>query len=340
MLAARLVEPGRPLTIEEVPDPEPAAGEALVRVEACGVCASDLHFLHGHVPVPRLPVTLGHEVAGTIEALGPGVEGFAAGERVAVHPAAPCGDCRLCRSGRESICARMEGLGMQRDGGFAQWVAAPARSLVRVPDPVTPQQAAVATDAVATAYHAVLCRGGLRPAEAVCVIGCGGLGSHAILLARLAGAGRIVAVDRRPAALERARDFGASQTVNASEGEAGRRVRELGGADLALDFVGAPQTVAEAMRSLRRGGRAVVVGVGTEPLNLPAAAILTSGEYELRGCYGSEKRDLESVLDLAALGALDLSRSVSACFPLEQANEALASLEHKRDDPVRIVIEP
>lgn len=336
MLAARLREPGQPLALEEVPEPAPGPGEVLIEVGACGVCASDLHFVRGDVPTPRLPVTLGHEVAGTIAALGGGVSGHEVGERVAVHPAAPCGDCRQCRSGRETICARMRGLGMHRDGGFATLVTAPQRSLVRVPDAVTIEQAAVATDAVATAFHALFCRGRLGAGERVCVVGCGGLGTHAILLARLAGAAPIIAVDQRPAALKRALGFGADDAVEA----AGRPVRELGGADLVVDFVGAPQTLEAAMGSLRRGGRTVVVGVGTAALSLPPAAVLTAGEYELRGCYGSHKHDLERVLELTTDGRLDLSRSVTASFPLERANDALAALEEKRDEPVRVVITP
>lgn len=339
MLSARLVEPGKPLAIEELADPQPAAGEVLVRVEACGVCASDLHFWHGHVPTPKLPITLGHEVAGVVEAVGEGVaEEWGPGARVAVHPAAPCGDCELCRAGRESICRRMSGLGMHRDGGFAELVTAPARSLVKVPDEVPLEQAAVATDAVATAFHALCCRGGLRSGEPVAVFGCGGLGTHALLLARVMGAGRITAVDKRPAVLERAPSFGATAVVDATKSEAGREIRSQGGVDLAVDFVGSPETVGQAMQSLRRGGRCVAVGIGAKPLQLASAAVLAAGEYELRGCYGSEKRDLERVLELAALGALDLSRSVSATYPLASANDALAELEAKKSDPIRLVL--
>lgn len=341
MLCARLTEPGEPLSIEEVPDPKPAAGEVLVRVEACGVCASDLHFWHGHVRAPKIPVILGHEVAGTIEAIGDGVsDEWSKGMRVAVHPAAPCGECELCRAGRESICRDMEGLGMHRDGGYAELVAAPVRSLVKVPDDLPLEQAAVATDAVATAFHALACRGRLQAGESVAVFGCGGLGTHALLLARLMGAGKIVAVDTKPSALMRAPDFGAHDTVDATGGEAGREVRSRGGVDLALDFVGVPETVGQAMKSLKRGGRCVVVGVGMKPLQLAPSAILTSGEYELRGCYGSERRDLKRVLELAGLGVLDLSRSVSATFSLSDANKALAALESKADDPIRLVLAP
>ncbi len=341
MLSARLIEPGKPLSIEEIADPQPATGEVLIRVEACGVCASDLHFWHGHVPAPKLPVTLGHEVAGTIEAVGDGVsDEWSVGTGVAVHPAAPCGECELCRAGRESICRHMEGLGMQRDGGYAELVTAPVRSLVRVPENVPLPQAAVATDAVATAFHALVCRGGLLAGESVAVFGCGGLGTHALLLARLMGAGQIIAVDTQPAVLERAPEFGASHTVDATDGNSGREVRSLGGADLSLEFVGSPETVSQAMQSLKRGGRCVAVGVGMKPLQLAPSAILTSGEYELRGCYGSELRDLERVLELAGLGVLDLSRSISATYPLSKANEALAALENKADDPIRLVLDP
>ena len=179
MRAARLHRAGAPLVVEEVAIPELAPGEVLVRVRACGLCGTDLHLaVEGSLPVERTPITLGHEAAGEVAAVAPGVSAWREGDRVALFPAASCGACRWCRSGRESLCDAAKVYGMARDGALAEYVAVPARSLVALPAGIPFDQGAVITDGVATPFHALRARGALRAGETVGIFGCGGLGTH------------------------------------------------------------------------------------------------------------------------------------------------------------------
>lgn len=195
MRAARLIEAGKPLEIQSIPVPEPAAGELLVEVHACGICGTDLHLaVDGDIPVERTPITLGHEAAGVVVRLGEGVSDFSEGDRVALFPAAYCGECAYCKAGRQSLCEHSKVYGMARDGSLANFVTAPAHSAFHLPDKVPFDVGAVVTDAVSTPYHALVKRGKLQKGETVGVIGCGGLGSHAIQLAKLLGADHIIGI--------------------------------------------------------------------------------------------------------------------------------------------------
>ncbi|MCC6382783.1 MAG: zinc-binding dehydrogenase [Dehalococcoidia bacterium] len=341
MLAARLHERGKPLAVERVLVPTPGAGEVLVRVRACGLCGSDLHFLGGDAPVARLPITLGHEPAGTVETIGPGVTDLTEGLPVVIRPGDSCGVCPACAAGRANICEASHVLGMHVDGGLAEFVLARASDLVPIPAEVPFEQAAIVSDAVATPYHALFERGALQPGEAVAVFGCGGLGIHTVQLARLAGAGMIVAVDVRAPALTRARDAGADATVNAADERPARRIRELtGGVDLALECVGRTETIAEAVRSLRRGGRAVVVGMGSEPIALPPPNSFSWSEHALLGSFGSTLASVRRLLGMVAAGHLDLSSSVSEILPLVDVNRAIDLLRSPDRDASRVVIQP
>ncbi len=342
MRAARLFEAGKPLQIEQIPIPEPASGEVLLRVEACGLCGTDLHLaIEGSLPVARTPITLGHEAAGTIAALGPNTSGFEVGDRVAAFPAAACGCCTWCTCGRESLCDRSQVFGMARDGALAEYVAVPARSLLALPPEVPFEVGAVITDGVATPFHALRRRALLRAGETVAVIGCGGLGTHAIQLARLMGAACVVAIDTDEVALERARSLGADYVLDPSSEDVARVVRkQLGGVDVALELVGKAATVSTAIRCLGKCGRAVVVGVGSERAELPPLASFVGREQAVLGSFGMDRADIEDLYTLVQAGRLDLSASVSARYPLAQANEALAHLNLKTGGVVRIVVQP
>jgi len=214
MLAARLIEPGEPLRIERVPVPEPSAQEVLVKVSACGLCGTDLHLaVDGDLPVMRTPITLGHEAAGIIATIGSDVAGLEKGNRVALFPSACCGACRFCLAGRESLCDVSQVYGMARDGALAEYVAVPARSVMMLPDAVPFDVGAIVTDGVATPFHALRSRGRLRAGETVGIFGCGGLGTHAVILARMMGAARIIAVDVNAAARDRALAAGADAFI-------------------------------------------------------------------------------------------------------------------------------
>ncbi len=341
MKAARFHAPGEPLKIEELPDPQPGRSQVVVNVEACGICGSDVHFWEGHAPVARTPITLGHEPAGTIEEVGEDVDGIEPGQRVVVRAGSSCRRCAACRAGQDGLCERSQVLGMHIDGGLAEQLLVNASEVLPVPDAVPLDQAAIIGDAVATPYHALVERGGLCPGETVAVFGCGGLGYHAIRIARLAGAATIIAVDVRTAALERAASAGADATVNASEERASRCIRELtGGVDLAIECIGRAESIGEAVKSLRRGGRAVVVGMGPEAIALPPPNVFTWSEYSLIGSFGSSAATAELLLAMAASGRLDLSQSITERLPLEDVNRGLELLRSPESDVVRIVVEP
>ena len=343
MLAARLVKPGEPLRLDELPVPEPAADEVLVKVAACGLCGTDLHLaVAGDIPVERLPITLGHEAAGVVAAVGRDAKSLQEGDRVVLFPAAYCGACRFCMEGRHSLCDRSRVYGMARDGALAEYVAAPERSAIPLPDAVPFEIGAIVTDGVSTPFHALRSRARLCAGETVAVFGCGGLGTHAILLARMMGAARIVAVDIDPAALERARRLGADFAIDARDGDAAKAIRAAfgRGADLALEFVGQPQTVEAAIRSLDKGGRAVVVGVGPGRPSLPSLMAFVGREQAVLGSFGMDRRDIEDLFALIGAGRLDLSGSISARYPLAQADAALRHLASKSSAVVRIVVMP
>lgn len=344
MSAARLIKPGEPLLIDEVPVPEPGPGEVLVKVAACGLCGTDIHLaVDGDIPVEHTPITLGHEAAGTIVAAGEGVTDFSSGDRVALFPAANCGDCEFCREGRQSLCDRSKVYGMARDGALANYIAAPAHSLVRIPDAIPFDLAAIVTDGVSTPFHALRARGKLQAGESVAVVGCGGLGTHAIMIAKMMGAGPIVAIDVQEEALERSLSLGADLAINPLNENPAKKIRsELGisGVNLSLEFVGGAKTVDTALRVLAKTGRAVLVGVGMDRPMLPPLVSFVGKELTILGSFGMDRQDIEDLFSYIESGKLDLSRSVSAKFPLAQTNEALSTLVDKDCGVVRVVVEP
>ncbi|MCA8868110.1 MAG: zinc-binding dehydrogenase [Rhodobacteraceae bacterium] len=344
MQAARLYQAKHPLLIEQVPVPVPAADEVLVKVAACGLCGTDIHLaVDGDIPVSRSPVTLGHEVAGTIAVLGAGVQGLSVGQRVALFPSAVCGQCRFCRAGRESLCEASEVYGMSRDGGLAEYITAPAFGVIPIPGDLGFAEAAIITDGVSTPLHALRSRGMLRAGETVAVVGCGGLGVHAILLARMMGAGLVIGIDTGAEARSRAKALGADLVIDpATDPDPGKVIRaELGrGADLALEFVGRTETVEMTLRCLDTGGRAVLVGVGPGQPKLPPLMRFVGREMSVIGSFGMDKRDISDLMGLVTRGRLDLSHSVTATYPLAGINQALDRLASKQGGVARLVVEP
>ncbi len=304
--------------------PDLAADEVLIRVQACGVCGSDYHFLDGSARTGVLPVTLGHEVAGEVAASQD--PRWEQGSPVAVLAGISCGTCRMCEADREELCERLRMTGIDFDGGLATHMIVPGSALLRAPESISPDVAAIAVDAGATAYHATVCRAGVRSGDTVLVIGAGGLGSFALQLAKQRGAAPVIVADRDENALERARDLGADEVILAEEGvSVGREAKLLtsGGVDVALEFVGRASTVDAAVKALRPGSAATVAGIGREQLVTLPPVLWATNEYALVGSFGSHRRDAERVLEMLAEGTL--REPVTEPVSYEEARERILS---------------
>jgi threonine dehydrogenase-like Zn-dependent dehydrogenase len=344
MRAARLHAATKSLRVEHVPVPEPGAGEVRVRVKACGICGTDVSLAAGHVPAGAPVLTLGHEAAGVIDALGADVPApWRPGQAVVLSAGRACGECRPCADGDPGACRQPRVLGVHVDGAFAEYVVVPHRSLVAVPDTRPFEEWAILADAVATPYAALVDTGGFTAGNRVGVWGAGGLGVHAIQIARALGAAAIVALDPRAPARERALACGADAALDPGAPDAVERVASLTsdrGLDVAADFVGANATVTQALRTLGEGGRVVIAGVSGDDLSLGAAAKFVVRQRRLLGHFGYARRHLEAVVDMVAAGALDVSRSVSGVLPLDDIADGLARLADKTNDPIRLVVRP
>ncbi|MEX1021680.1 MAG: Zn-dependent alcohol dehydrogenase [Dehalococcoidia bacterium] len=349
MKAAVLNAARTPMTLEDIKIDEPLAGEALVKVMAAGVCHSDLHFIDGIYP-GRYPQILGHEVAGVVERVGDGVTMVKPGDRVILGFVQPCGHCGYCDSGRPSLCqtpsttrpqdqparTREDGTpvtAMTNVGGFAEYSITPAVGLVKVPDDVPMDIAALVGCSVTTGYGAVVNTAGVEPGTTVAVIGAGGVGLNIIQSARLAGASRIIAVDMVEHKLATAKEFGATDTVNAGDEDAVKKVRELtgGGVDYAFEAIGLKATSEQAYEMVGRGGTAVVVGMVPPMEQISVSGMIWMQEKTLKGSfYGSARfhTDMPRILSLYRQGKLNLDGLVSRRYPLDQINEAFDALRN------------
>lgn len=333
MRAARLHLPTRTLSVQEVAKPVPGPGEVLVKVGAAGVCLSDVHLVDGTLTPLYLEgdhVTLGHEVAGTVDTLGPGVDGWTAGQRVVLQAGERRGGRTLTR-------------GVDYDGGWAEYALATATTLVALPASLPLDQAAIIPDAVSTPWAAVTGTGDVRPAQAVGVWGAGGLGAHAVQLLRAVGAYPVIAVDPAPAARDRALHFGADLALDS--GDPLLRERVLGatggaGLEAAFDFAGVPAVREQALSMLAPKGRLVLVGLSDQPLTLAHSTRFSYLQHRILGHYGSEEHHVAQLVRLAEGGRLDFSRSVTDVLPLEEVATAVRLMETKEGDPVRLILRP
>jgi alcohol dehydrogenase, propanol-preferring len=328
MKAAVYYAGAKGLEVRDVPVPEPAAGEARVKVAACGLCHTDLHYLdHGVPTFKKPPIILGHEAAGHVDAVGAGVTNVKPGQAVLVPAVLTCGECTLCRSGRSNICERMQMLGNHIDGAFAEFVCVRARDLVPLPPGLDPVEASIVADAVTTAFHAVTHRAQVRTGDKVAIFGCGGVGLSAVQFAAMAGA-HVIAVDLDPAKLALARQLGAADTVDAkADPEPAKTIKKRtgGGVDKAMECIGSPKVIPVAHNSVRAGGRLVIVGFADKPVEIAAGKIMFM-EQEVIGSLGCRPVDFPRVLDLCASGRYRLAPLVTSRRPLEKVNESLDEL--------------
>ena len=331
--AAVVHEFGDPLVVEDVPKPAPGIGQVVVKVEASGLCHTDIHAAHGDWPVkPSPPFTPGHEGVGIVEAVGEGVTEVAVGDRVAMPWLGyACGVCDYCVSGWETLCLEQKNMGYSIDGGFAEYALAYGKYVVKVPQGIDPFDAAPLTCAGVTTYKAVKVAG-TRSSDLVAVFGIGGLGHLAVQYATIAG-GRVVAVDVVDEKLELAKELGAAYTVNAAREDPAGAIQRLGGADQAIAVAVSPKAFEQAYGSLRRGGTLVFVGLPAEnTIELPIFETVLNGITVVGSIVGT-RVDLREVFELHAAGKTRIIREIR---PLEDVNDAIEEVESGRV-PARFV---
>jgi propanol-preferring alcohol dehydrogenase len=329
MRAIRLHATGKALVAESIATPTPGPQDVLVRVRAAGICHSDAHYRAGVAPT-RLPCTLGHEVAGVVEARGNLVTDLSVSDRVCLNYLITCGECAYCLAGTEQFCAHGEMIGKHRDGGFAEFICVPARGVLRLPDAIPFEHGAVLMCSSATALHA-LNKARVARGDTVAVFGIGGLGVSAIQLARLRGALAVFAVDIHPRKLELARRFGATP-VDARAVDPVVEVRRLTdgrGVDAALELIGLPLTMGQAVRSLAIHGRAALAGLTGGQVSFSPYHDLLNREAEIIGVSDHLHGELRELIGLVERGELDLSAVVTRTVPLDAAaiNRVLDGLE-------------
>ena len=342
MKAVRLVQAGRPLELHEIPLPETGEDDVLVRVKAAGICHSDAHYRAGISPVEPLPLALGHEVAGVVEAIGRQVKSVRVGQRVCLHYLATCGKCPWCLKGQEQFCETGAMIGKSRPGGYAEFILVPARSVFPLPDEISFAHGAIMMCSSATSLHA-LYKARLQPGESVAIFGVGGLGMSAIQLAQTLGARQVFAVDLQPNKLNLARSLGAVP-IDARAGDPVSQIREQTngrGVDVALELIGLPLTMQQSVRSLARQGRAALAGITDKNLEVSPYHELINREAEIIGVSDHLAAEIPTLLEFARSGKLNLAHAVTRTVPLEAKviNDALDSLEHFGKE-VRVVINP
>lgn len=334
MRAAVVPALGAPLQIRDVPTPAPVAGQVLVRIEASGICHTDIHAARGDWPVtPTAPFVPGHEGVGIVTAVGDGVTQHRVGDRVALPWLGyACGECRYCVSGWETLCERQQNTGYSIDGAYAEYAVASARFAVPVPTGVDPVDAAPLTCAGVTTYKAVKVSGA-RSGDVVSVVGVGGLGHLAVQYAAIAGA-TVVAVDVQADKLDLAKRLGATWTVDASKEDAGAAVQKLGGADVAIALAVQPEAIRQAFASLKRGGRLVLVSLPKDGvLEIPVFDTVLKGISVIGSIVGT-RQDLAEVFALHAAGR---TKVVSETRRLDTINESFEDVLAGRT-PARLVM--
>lgn len=342
MRAAAITEFRRPLTVDDFPDPEAPSRGVVLEVAATGICMSDWHSWMGHEQLPGLPHVPGHEMVGTVAAVGAEVSSWAVGDRVIVPFSVGCGECESCREGFLNTCDRPFTPGFSAWGSFAELVAIDHAdlNLVRLPEGLRPVDAVALGCRVITAFRALVDRGRLAEGEWLAVHGCGGVGLSAVMIGSAFGA-KVVAVDIDRASLALAATLGAAVTIDAAQGDTAQQVRDAtdGGAHVSVEAVGRTETVLGSLGGLRKHGRHVQVGLLFAEHAAPPIPMdpVIMGEKEILGVRGMPATDYPRVFELVESGAIDPSRLVTGTVSLDEASDVLESMGDFRGVGVTVI---
>ena len=340
MRAIRLVQVGKPLEEADIPIPEIESSDVLIRIAAAGMCHSDAHYRAGISKIDRLPLSLGHEVAGRVEEVGSDVTHLSAGDRVCVHYLVRCGRCEFCVRGLEQFCRSGQMIGKHRDGGYVEFIKVPCANAFPLPDEISFEVGAIMMCSSATALHA-LNKARFKPGESVAVFGFGGLGFSALQLARALGCGQIYVVEINSAKLASALSMGAI-AIDARSADPVEQIKEATagtGVDVALELIGSAKTMRQAVLCLGPLGRAALVGLTAETMSILPYTELINKEAEIIGVSDHLTTELPALIEFACSGKLRFSPETLRVVDLDDAqiNAALDALQDSIDH-VRTVI--
>jgi 2-desacetyl-2-hydroxyethyl bacteriochlorophyllide A dehydrogenase len=342
MRAVRLFAPGQRLMQQELQLPGLGAEDVLIEVKAAGICHSDAHYRSGKSAVYPLPMTLGHEVAGEIAGVGDQVANFKVGDRVCVHYLVTCGKCHYCNKGFEQFCRSGMMIGKHRDGGYAEYLRVPERSVFHLPPEIPYEQGAILMCSSATSLHA-LHKARVKPGETIAIFGVGGLGMSAVQLAKALGADEVFAVDINKEKLKLAEHYGAV-TIDASIDDPVEKIKQLTigkGVDVSLELVGLPGTMEQAFMVLGIMGRLAIAGISPERFSISPYMDLINREAEIIGVSDHLAQEIPMLLKWVQDGKLILGDIITKSVPLDagEINQILDQLESFGQD-VRVVIKP
>lgn len=332
MKALVLHEWGAPLSLENVPDPRPGPNDVVLRVHANAPDQLDVTVRSGRQPDAKLPLILGHEIAGEIVELGNNVDAWRVGDRVTPYTYLTCGRCRFCRMGRETLCRELTGyIGVHADGGYAEFVSVPARNLVAIPDGVSYVDATAIPNAIATPLRAIKGRAGVRAGDDVVIVGaCGGVGIHGVQVAKVCGA-RVIAVDIDDERLQHAKELGADLVVNGAKEDFSQAVRDFTdgkGAEVVMEFVAMESTMQQSFDSLATAGTLVFVGAQPGSAFSPNPLKFVTDEIVVTGSRHVNRAELAEAAAWLAEGRV--KPIISATYPLAEAEQALTAVAENR----------
>jgi D-arabinose 1-dehydrogenase-like Zn-dependent alcohol dehydrogenase len=342
MRAVRFVHVGKPLENAELAVPKIGPSDVLIRIEAAGICHSDEHYRAGISKIENLPLTLGHEVAGTVERVGADVANLAPGDRVCVHYLVHCGTCEFCVRGLEQFCRSVQMIGKHRDGGYAEFIKVPGRNAFALPDEISFEVGAIMMCSSATALHA-LNKARLKSGDSVAIFGFGGLGFSALQLARALGCGNVYVVEINPAKLASAEKMGAVP-IDAKASDPVEQIRNATGGegvDVSLELIGSAKTMRQAVQCLGVLGRAALVGLTAEAMSIFPYTELINKEVEIIGVSDHLATELPTLIEFARKGKLHFPPEALHVANLD-AGQINTSLDELKDsiDHVRTVIVP
>lgn len=338
MLQQVMTEPGK-IEFQEVPIPEPAVGQVLIKIMEIGVCGSDIHVYHGEHPFTSYPVTQGHEVSGLVEKLGPEVSGLAVGQKVTIQPQVVCGECWPCRHGKYNLCESLKVMGFQTTGVASHYFAVDAKKVTPLPETMSLEEGAM-IEPLAVAVHAVR-RAGDVTGQDICVLGAGPIGILVAQTAKGMGARRVMITDVSDIRLAKAKECGVDFCVNTKEKDFGEALVECFGpdkADVIYDCAGNNVTMGQAIKYARKGSTIILVAVFAD-LGKIDLAVLNDHELDLNTSMMYRSEDYEKAIELADSGKVRLKPLISQRFPFRQYLDAYKYIDENRETTMKVLID-